>query len=90
MKVLILRIVQKLSKIGLDLGNNTTCAVSEIDYNFVYKYIFGYTSQTNFELELAVGLPIADFSNKEKRTDYENSLNEINHIVGTVDGKNSS
>lgn len=49
--------------------------------------LFGHTECTDFELELAVGLPIGDFSNQEKRLDYENKLNQLKHITGSIDGK---
>lgn len=132
-------------KIGLDLGNNTTCAVSELNNDYVYKYIsstysevsefskdniiningeeiqlgnksgseltnfdktnrlylehqilwainslFGHMDYSDFELELAVGLPIADFSDSDKRASYERTLNNIKNIIGTVDNKKIS
>lgn len=132
-------------KIGLDLGNNTICAVTSIDGEYMYEYIpstyqqvtdfssknivsvkgtkielghkngheltnidktnrlyiehqilwainslFKNKSKKNFELELAVGLPISDFIDKDKRNKYQECLNNIKEIKGSVDDRDLS
>ncbi len=135
-------------KIGLDLGNNTTCAVTNIDNTFHYQYIastyrvapafvdeniidingekiqLGHKNgdeltnidktnrlyikhqilwaidslfktdttykETQFELDLGVGLPIADFIDNDKCSAYETMLNNIKNIVGLVNGREIS
>ncbi len=129
-------------KVGLDLGNNTICAVTSIDGEYAYEYIpstyqqvtdfssknivsvkdtkielghkngheltninktnrlyiehqilwavnslFKNKSKKIFELELAVGLPISDFMDKDKRNKYQDYLNNIKEIKGSVDEK---
>lgn len=49
--------------------------------------IFGTTSNDNiYELDLAVGLPVGDFSDLEKRANYIEKLNSLGTISGVVDG----
>lgn len=129
-------------KIGLDLGNNTICAVGKIENQFSQKYIpstykiadnfstvnvveidgvalelgeplgseftcinktdrlyvkhqilwaiyelYASELKDSFTLDLGMGLPIDTFKDKETRLQYQEQLNQIKNITGTVNGQ---